>query len=240
MPKAKLIFTSEMDELLTQLYPVTKNKRIAELTGWDPEALGRRSVKLGLKKTRECKSDQPNRIVWTTEMISYLQENFTRQTNRELAAALQVKITVLRNKTRELGLKVFELQPWTAEQVAFLIAHYQVAGDVDLAEMLQQRWPRDKAWTKKNVNKKRQLMGLHRTPEQISAIVSKHVKPGGRSYSIDRNSSSINLQDRYVASLIAWRDRMLKTEILKRPELIELKRKEIQLARAIKKVSNGT
>lgn len=49
-----------------------------------------------------------------------------------------------------------------------------------------------------------------------------------------RNSASTNLPDGYVANTIAWRDKELKAEVLKYPDLIELKRNQIQLNRTIK------
>lgn len=49
-----------------------------------------------------------------------------------------------------------------------------------------------------------------------------------------RNSGSVNLTDPYVARTIAGRDSELKEEILKHPELIEIKRLNLQLNRKIK------
>ncbi|WP_020603225.1 HNH endonuclease signature motif containing protein [Spirosoma spitsbergense] len=49
-----------------------------------------------------------------------------------------------------------------------------------------------------------------------------------------RHSASLNLTDGFVANTIAYRDKELKEEILKYPELIELQRTKIQLNRLIK------
>lgn len=48
-----------------------------------------------------------------------------------------------------------------------------------------------------------------------------------------RNSCSVNLKDGFVAYSIAWRDKELAQELRKYPEIIELKRQEILLKRAI-------
>lgn len=48
-----------------------------------------------------------------------------------------------------------------------------------------------------------------------------------------RNSSATLLKDRYVANCIAWRDEDLKAELLKHPELLEIKRQQILLNRTI-------
>lgn len=238
--KRKTIFTPEMDAVLCSLYPHTANKKIAELTGWDAEALWRRSVKLGLKKTRDCKSKTANATQWSEDMIKYLKDNFFIKTNRQLAEALHVGLTVCRNKAHELGLCRIEKDiPWTDVQTAFLFENYATMGDVEIAEHLQKNWPRKKLWTKKNVNKKRRLLNLLRTKDEIMEIISRYVMPGCRMHTIMQNSNSRNLRDSYIASLIAWRDKDLQKEILKYPDLIELKRSELLLNRAIKGVQNA-
>lgn len=54
-----------------------------------------------------------------------------------------------------------------------------------------------------------------------------------RKENYDRNSARKNLSDRYVANAIAWRDPVLKEEVLKNPELIKLKRQQLILKRTI-------
>ncbi len=228
-----------MDALLCHLYPDTPNSEITRLTGWTTSMLKYNCERLGLKKTRACKAKMASATEWTDEMIQYLKDNFFLKTNRELATALNLRLTVTRNKARDLGLKKHDPDiPWSEEQTQFLIENYRLMGDVELAENLQSKWPRKRLWTKKHVNKKRYLLGLHRTAKEIEKIIWAHVQPGGRSYTIILNSSSKNLHDSYVASLIAWRDKDLQQEILKYPELIELKRQEILLSRKIKEVAN--
>lgn len=53
-----------------------------------------------------------------------------------------------------------------------------------------------------------------------------------------RNSGSINLPDSYVAHLVAGRKKFLIEDIKKLPELIELKREQIKLNRAINEQGN--
>ena len=49
-----------------------------------------------------------------------------------------------------------------------------------------------------------------------------------------RNSASLNLSDNFVANALAWHDPEGKAAVLKHPELIELKRAQLKLNRAIK------
>jgi hypothetical protein len=52
-----------------------------------------------------------------------------------------------------------------------------------------------------------------------------------------RNSGTMNLPDGMISVYLAPRDRELRKEILKQPELIELKRQQILLQREIKSKS---
>lgn len=54
-----------------------------------------------------------------------------------------------------------------------------------------------------------------------------------------RNTGWNNLNDQFIASTIAWRDKEAQADIMNHPELIDLKRKEILLSRAIKQQQNG-
>lgn len=180
-----------------------------------------------------------NATLWTDEMITFLKEHFFQLTNKQLADALQLRLTVTRNKCRELGLKRMELEYWSKDQVQFLKDNYKTMGDVEIMEVFMQRWPKTKGWKRGAIRKKRKQMNLERTPAEIDAITARHIAKGGRSYTIEKNSSSRNMHASWVAGLIAWRDPQLKKEVLKHPELIELKRQQILLQRTIKKAKQN-
>lgn len=240
MRRSPVIFTPEMDALLCSLYPDTPNKEITRLTGWTTSMLKYNCERLGLKKTRACKAKTAGATEWGEEKIQFLKDNFFKLTNAKLAKQLGLRLTVTRNKAYELGLKKVELDfPWTKEQIQFLIDNYKSMGDVELAENIQKLWPRKRLWTKKHVNKKRYLLHLHRSPDEIQKIIAAHVVPGGRSYTIRQNSSTVNMQPGYIASLIAWRNKALQKEVLKYPELIKLKREQLLLNKAIREAENA-
>jgi hypothetical protein len=172
-------------------------------------------------------------------MLLFLQENYLKKTNDELAAELGLRKTVTRNKLRELGLKRMELEYWNEEQVQYLRDNYKTIGDVEIMEHFIQKYPKQKGWKRGAIMKKRSQMALLRTEEEKAAIVAKHVRPGGRSYTIDKNSSSKNMHPSWVAAQIAWRDPLLKKEIIEtRPDLIETFRGLIKLKRLIKEKKN--
>jgi hypothetical protein len=175
-----------------------------------------------------------NATQWTEDMITYLKENFNSKTNKQLADHLGLKLTITRNKCRELGLKRMELEYWSREQVEFLKNNYKTLGDVEIMDHFKKHWPKVKGWKRGAIRKKRQQMGLERSPQEINAILDRHHQEGGRMFTIKKNSSSANMHDRWVAGQIAWRDPELREQILKhRPDLIELKRQLIIFKRKI-------
>jgi hypothetical protein len=234
-----VIWTTEMDKILTELYPGNTNYEISEKTGWTYFAIGHRAKKLKLKKLLTTKQRSGKITPWTDDQIAFLKSNFSHQTNKQLADQLGYKVTVVRNKCRELGLSHMKLQYWTAQQTRFLKDNYKVLGDVEIMKHFKSRFPKNKSWTRGQIYKKRTQLNLIRTDEEKAIIISRNVSPGGPACSILKNSASNNLPDGYVAACIAWRDPELKEEILKHPELINLKRQQIKLSRAIKEVSNA-
>lgn len=171
-----------------------------------------------------------NKTMWTDKMIVWLKANFDQYTNPQMAEYLKVTLTVFRNKTRELGLRKIEMEYWGAAELNYLIENYKTTGDVEIALYLQKHFPKNKRWTKNHICKKRKYLKFQRSPEQLKNIISKNCSPGGRSYTIEQNSSSKNMHDGWVANQIAWRNKKLAGVIKTQyPELIHIKRKQIQL-----------
>jgi len=179
------------------------------------------------------------KTIWTTEMDNFLRSNYQSKTNQQLAFTLGLKLTITRNRLRELGLKRMEMEYWNDEQIQYLKDNFQTTGDVEIAEYFQENYPKNKIWRKQHIRKKRGYLDLHRTKEEIFTIASMNAKPGGNSHTIDQNSSSKNMHPKWVAQQIAWRNKELQEEVLKYPELIQLKRVQLDLARTIKKQRNG-
>ncbi|MDQ7818723.1 MAG: HNH endonuclease signature motif containing protein [Melioribacteraceae bacterium] len=111
-------------------------------------------------------------------MISFLRKNWCKKTNRELAQALGLKLHTVRMKLYELGLKRMELEYWTDEQVNFLKENYKVIGDVEMAEIFNKKWHKNKGWTFKHIEKKRNQLDFHRTERQIFKIVLRNIDQG--------------------------------------------------------------
>lgn len=119
-----------------------------------------------------------NKIIFTDEMIKYLNDNFHTLTNKQLADGLGLKLTIVRTKCYELGMKRMELEYWTDEQVKFLKEHYKIMGDVEMAELFAQMYTKAKGWTKKHIEKKRRYLKLKRTEAEVQAIQQRNTDQG--------------------------------------------------------------
>lgn len=188
--------------------------------------------------SREGFTKAGNRIVWTDDDIMFLKNNFEKLTAQELADKLGKTRTIVRMKYKELGLSKMKLEFFTEEMLAFLLANYKTTGNVELAEIFQERWPKEKKWTKSHFSTKLRNLKLKRTQAEYEAIAARNTAKGGRSYTIDKNSACYTLPDNYVAQMIAGprnSNRVaIQEELLKNPVLIRIKRSQILLNRQLK------
>jgi len=118
------------------------------------------------------------KIIFSPKDYKFIQDNWLKMTNPELAAALGLKLTRLRNELHSMGLKRMEMEYWTTEQIEYLKQSFGDVGDVELAEFFQYTWPKGKLWTCKHIRKKRVYLDLHRTPEQIASIRRRNSETG--------------------------------------------------------------
>ncbi|MCP9763828.1 HNH endonuclease signature motif containing protein [Lacihabitans soyangensis] len=120
-----------------------------------------------------------NKIAWNDEMLEVLRKNWDSKTNAELAAMLGLRLTSVRTKLYELGLKRMEMEYWTEEQVKYLKDNYLKMGDTELAEYFNNTWKKEKGWTKKHIEKKRRYLKLKRSAD-AKAVVHHRNKASGR------------------------------------------------------------
>lgn len=119
------------------------------------------------------------RISLNDEEIKFVNENFYKLTNTELAKSLGIKLTTFRMIAyRDLGLKRIEMEYWNDEMISFLKKNYKNIGDVEISEIFQLQFPKNKPWTKKHIEKKRRYLGLKRTKEELSNIIKRNFKQG--------------------------------------------------------------
>jgi hypothetical protein len=175
-----------------------------------------------------------NATTWTPGMIRFVKRNWRKKTNKELATHLGLRLTVTRNKLRELGLKRMELEYWNSSMIVFLKASYQTLGDVEIMNFFKRNYPKQKGWKRNAISKKRKQIGLMRTIAQVKEIAKRNSRKGGPCYTIEKNSASRNMHPVWIAQRIAWRNSELQQELLKYPEIIEAGKQLILLKRNIR------
>lgn len=106
------------------------------------------------------------KIEFSSSDIKFIQDNFLTMTNQNLADALGLKKTIVRNKAYELGLKKIELEPWSEEAILFLKENYFKIGDIELAIIFNEKFPKKKKWTKHHIQKKMNYLNLVRTKQE--------------------------------------------------------------------------
>lgn len=119
-----------------------------------------------------------NKYNWSRKQINFIKKNYSVMTNTEMADALGLKLYALRNKCISMGLKRMELEYWKKVQINFLLRKYKTIGDKEIAEIFERKWPKQKGWTKKHIEKKRKYLGLKRTKEELVAIKTRNKKRG--------------------------------------------------------------
>lgn len=142
------------------------------------------------------------KIIFTDSDINFLKENFHLMTNSELAAALKLKRTTVRTKGYELGLKRMELEYWTDVQVKFLQENFRTIGDVEIAEIFENEFPKKKPWTKKHIDKKRGYLKLIRSQAEIKAIHQRNKTNGRFSQCAKKRWETTGINE--VGTIVVW------------------------------------
>lgn len=213
-------------------------EEIAKKLNRTPMAIAKKRFNIGVKIIK----GYGVKTVWNQEMTDFLINNHTKLTNPEIAAALGLTLTVTRNKMYELGLQRVQYDKWSEEQVKYLKDNFQTIGDVQIAEYFNENMPKSYLWTRRMIRKKRSYLGLIRSEEQLHIIRHNNATTGNAA-TIIQNSGSLNLTDKYVATLISGGsrklDRKLREKLLQYRPIIELKRNQIKLLRECQTLQNN-
>ncbi|SEI39635.1 hypothetical protein SAMN05216327_101214 [Dyadobacter sp. SG02] len=232
-------FWSEQEKEFVRENLDKTSRELAAAIGRPVQAVSVMISKMGL--TREDLAPRSGiKSKFSDADIDFLRENIDKLTNREIAAHLQKTLTVVRNKIYELGLQRNEKpDEWSGDQVAFLVENYRTIGDVEIGELMNEMFPDSiRKFGRRTINKKRKLLGLLRSPAEIRAIIDDE-KHKARCNTILRNSGSLHYKDGWVAMTLTGKNHTDQIPtFLKYPELIEFKRAQLKLNRALKKPDN--
>lgn len=119
-----------------------------------------------------------NKIIFTEAQQQFLKNNYLKMTNKQLAAALDLKQTVVRNQLYKMGCKKYEVQYWTNEQIAFVKKNYKKIGDTEIAEIFNKKYNKIGGWSKKHIEKKRRYLKLKRVAADRDQIRKRNKKRG--------------------------------------------------------------
>lgn len=172
--------------------------------------------------------------------ILFIKSRINQLSNREISSHLGKTLTVVRNKIYELGLRrSARADEWTVDQIRFLTENYRQVGDVELGERMNLRFPdASRKFGRKTIRKKRYLLGLHRSEQEIQAIVNDDAHKA-RCNTILKNSGSLHYKDGWVALTLAGKNHTDQIPtFLRHPGLIELRRSQLKLNRELKKQNN--
>lgn len=119
-----------------------------------------------------------NKIIFTADQHEFLKSNYETMTNQQLATALGLKLTRLRNEMRVLGFKRMELEYWTRKQKQFLIDNYKTMGDREIVRIFKIKYPKAKGWSVSQIVKKRMQMELNRSEIDLFNIKERNRRRG--------------------------------------------------------------
>jgi len=143
------------------------------------------------------------KIELTADEIKFIKRNWKRLSNQQLADSLGLKLTRTRMFLYEMGLKRMELEYWTEEQISFLLDNYKEIGDVELAEIFNSKWVKNKGWTKKHIEKKRRYLKLKRTAVEIENIFLRNLEAGRFQECVKKRWETTGSNP--IATILFWR-----------------------------------
>jgi len=131
-------------------------------------------------------------IRWDPIDKIFIRKNYSKMTLNQLLSAVndirpasqKVNMPGLRHQLRRMGLSKGIQIHWSPDDVSFLLSHYKKIGNVEMAAILNKRRKTYRKinekksyrlFTKKHIQKKMNLLGLHRTSEQIKKIMKRNL-----------------------------------------------------------------
>lgn len=178
-PSSKLILKPEDIPRFMGDYPHKTNRQMEELYPYITyQQFSYLAKRYNLSKSKPTPSISARKTLFTKWEEDFIRMNFHRMTNKQLAKALGKTLTVVRTYCYKMGLKRMKLEYWTDEQVQFLKENYTKMGDVEMAELFDQVYNKEKGWTKKHIEKKRRYLKLKRSKSVLKAIHQRNVYAG--------------------------------------------------------------
>jgi len=119
-----------------------------------------------------------------------------------MADILNLPMHRIRHESYKLGLYRMKMHYWTEEQTAFLVENYKEIGDTELAAIFEEKFPCQRKWTKKHIEKKRKYLDLHRTKEERYLIARRNISNG--MYIDSRATKNANYPPKPDGTIVYW------------------------------------
>ncbi len=255
--------TAQLTTLRDQ-WPTRRAATIAYEVGRTVSSVRSKASELGLRKSRAAfraillVNARNRRDAWREDELQYLRDQWPTLSATEIGRVLGRSANAVKNKgSRELGLcktrdEIRAVNKRNRNHTQFQkggLPHNTIHGDALVIVTRRNKnrpayqWVRVgfKTWKMYHVYLWEQVHGpvpdghivvfMNGDPADCRLenleLISKKVN-------MKRNNGAVRLSDGFVASTMAGRDRVVKKTLLQHPELIELKRAQLQLDRAIR------
>ncbi len=115
----------------------------------------------------------------------FLLNNFDNMTYNEMLNYLngnrslfnQLNYSTLRHRFVDLSLSRFSYVPWSKVHTIYLKKNWRIMGNKEIAIVLSSdKFRSKKTFTRQQVRKKMELLNLHRTAEEIKAVVQRNIR----------------------------------------------------------------
>lgn len=160
-----------------------------------------------------------NKIEWTEFEEKLIRKYWQEKTVKQLHILLgkPISFTSLRQKLYEMGLYKMHMEYWTDDMENWLKNNFRKYGDTEIAEIFNKKFPKEKKWTKKHINKKRFHLKLKRTDNNIQKIRERVNSKGIYTRASKKRWETIG--ERKMYSVVRWG----KLEWIKTPDGYKLK-----------------
>jgi hypothetical protein len=123
------------------------------------------------------------KITWFPDEILYLRENYKNTTNDQLLEHInsnrpegsKIMLGAMRHELARLGCLRMTQDRWNGREIKFLKKNFTIMGDVEIANHLTALSYAKRKFTRRNIQKKRDLLGLHRTSDQVARILQDNI-----------------------------------------------------------------
>lgn len=231
------IWTNKEITLLKRLFANTLTKDIAERLGCSESKINHKAYSLGLKKSEEFKKK-------IAREMGLRMCNHPAMTKNRFRKGVLLPHQFMAPKgyhipgSEKNWFPKGHLPANTLHDGAIVIRTYSSGKEQKWIRISKAKWQELQRykWEKKYGKIPKGMILRSKNGDSLDCRLS-NWELINRAKNCELNSGTVNLRDGFLAGIMAHKNPELKEEMLKHPEILELKRTEIKLRRAIKNVA---